>query len=198
MRLKYAIGIRSAGIVNAVARKFTALLRDRSGHVAMIFGIATIPLFVSVGVAVDMVQQSRVHLKLAGTADAIALAAARSYKDVDNRDAVGNRYLDANLASDYGPVRTHTPSGSATVSKTRSSASSTNSPHAQSRAASARAFAGAVLVVRGRKPLRAARRRRFIKIVAIAETDLKFLRPIIRHWAGSFEKLLGNKQKVAS
>lgn len=102
MRLKYAIGIRSAGIVNAVARKFTALLRDRSGHVAMIFGIATIPLFVSVGVAVDMVQQSRVHLKLAGTADAIALAAARSYKDVDNRDAVGNRYLDANLASDYG------------------------------------------------------------------------------------------------
>ena len=103
MRLKFAIGIGSAGIVSAVARKFTAMLRDRSGHVAMIFGIATIPLFVSVGVAVDMAQQSRVHLKLAGTADAIALAAARSYKDVDTRDAVGNRYLDANLEADYGP-----------------------------------------------------------------------------------------------
>ena len=103
MRLKFAIGIRSAGIVNAVARKFTAMLRDRSGHVAMIFGIATIPLFVSVGVAVDMAQQSRVHLKLAGTADAIALAAARSYKDVDNRGTVGGKYLDANLEADYGP-----------------------------------------------------------------------------------------------
>ena len=87
----------------ALVRKFSALMSDSSGHVAMIFGIATIPLFVTVGVAVDMAQQSRVHLKLAGTADAIALAAARSYKDLDLRDAIGDKYLDANLVAEYGP-----------------------------------------------------------------------------------------------
>ena len=103
MRIKNTIGIWSAAIVNAVARKLTELLRDRSGHVAMIFGIATIPLFVTVGLAVDMAQQSRVHLKLSGTSDAIALAAARSYKDKAIRDKIAGKYLDANLASEYGP-----------------------------------------------------------------------------------------------
>ena len=103
MRITNAIGNLSAAIVSAVARKTTELLRDRSGQVAMIFGIATIPLFVSVGLAVDMAQQSRVQLKLAGTSDAIALAAARSYKDKDIRDSIGEKYLNANLHAEYGP-----------------------------------------------------------------------------------------------
>ncbi|MGI9413365.1 MAG: vWA domain-containing protein [Hyphomicrobiales bacterium] len=87
----------------AIGRKFTSLLRDRSGHVAMIFGVAALPLFITVGVAVDMSQQSRVHLKLAGTSDAIALAAARSYKDHDTRDTIGDKFLDVNLEDEYGP-----------------------------------------------------------------------------------------------
>ncbi|MGI9413366.1 MAG: vWA domain-containing protein [Hyphomicrobiales bacterium] len=86
-----------------MARKLTALWRDRSGHVAMIFGVAAIPLFITVGVAVDMSQQSRVHLKLAGTSDAIALAAARSYKDEVNRATIGDKFLDVNLEDEYGP-----------------------------------------------------------------------------------------------
>lgn len=90
-------------VSSAVLGRLKTLLHDRSGQVAMIFGLAMLPLFITVGVAVDMAQQSRVHLKLAGTADAIALAAARSYKDVDNRDAVGDKYLDANLVDEYGP-----------------------------------------------------------------------------------------------
>ncbi|MGI9413367.1 MAG: vWA domain-containing protein [Hyphomicrobiales bacterium] len=69
----------------------------------MLFGIAMLPLFITVGVAVDMAQQSRVHLKLAGTADAIALAAARSYKDTETRDTIGDKYLEANLEDEYGP-----------------------------------------------------------------------------------------------
>jgi len=103
MSIKNAIGNWSAATVSAVARKIMELLQDRSGQVAMIFGIATIPLFASVGVAVDMAQQSRVHLKVAGTADAIALAAARSYKDLDNRNSIANKYLNANLSDQYGP-----------------------------------------------------------------------------------------------
>ena len=99
----YSRCFRAASNAKALVRKFSALVNDTSGQVAMIFGIATIPLFVTVGVAVDMAQQSRVHLKLAGTADAIALAAARSYKDHANRDSIGDKYLDANLADDYGP-----------------------------------------------------------------------------------------------
>lgn len=103
MRIKEIIGIWSAAIVSAVARKATALMRDRSGHVAVIFGIATIPMFVTVGMAIDMAQQSRVHLKLSGTSDSIALAAARSYKDKANRDSIGDKFLNANLTEGYGP-----------------------------------------------------------------------------------------------
>ena len=103
MRIREIIGIWSAAIVSAAVRKAKALVRDRSGHVAMIFGIATIPMFVTVGIAVDMAQQSRVHLKLSSTSDSIALAAARSYKDKANRDTIGDKYLDANLQADYGP-----------------------------------------------------------------------------------------------
>ena len=99
----YSRCFRAASSARALVRKFSALMNDCSGHVAMIFGLATLPLFISVGVAVDMAQQSRVHLKLAGTADAIALAAARSYKDEQLRDTIGNKYLDANLEAEYGP-----------------------------------------------------------------------------------------------
>lgn len=103
MRTSKALTSIGKKLLHGAVRRIGSFMRDRSGNVAMIFGIATLPLFITVGVAVDMAQQSRVHLKLGGTADAIALAAARSYKDVDSRDAVGDRYLEANLEADYGP-----------------------------------------------------------------------------------------------
>ena len=76
---------------------------DKSGNVAMMFGLAFMPLTMAVGVAVDLAQESRVQQKLAGMADAIALAAARSYDDPDIRQTIGNVYLDANLGEGYGP-----------------------------------------------------------------------------------------------
>ena len=69
----------------------------------MMFGLLFAPLLVAVGIAVDLAQESRVHQKLAGMADAIALAAARSYKDTENRETIGQKYLDANFDAGYGP-----------------------------------------------------------------------------------------------
>jgi len=77
-------------------------IKEESGNVAMVFGFAFLPLMIAVGVGVDMTQQTRLEQKMAGAADAIALAAARAHND-DDRDDIGPMFLDANLASDYGP-----------------------------------------------------------------------------------------------
>ena len=75
-------------------------VQDTSGNVAMTFGLAFIPVVMTVGVAVDYTNASAVEGKLAGTADAIALAAARTYKDLERRDTIGDHYLETNL-DDY-------------------------------------------------------------------------------------------------
>ena len=94
---------RGKRLASICSKLVSDLIRDESGNYAMIFGFAFLPLLVAVGVGVDMTQQTRLEQKMAGAADAIALAAARVHKDVANRDDVGPLFLDANLASDYGP-----------------------------------------------------------------------------------------------
>ena len=76
---------------------------DKSGNVAMMFGLSILPLMIAVGVGVDLAQESRVQQKLAGMADAVALAAARSYKDTEIRQSVGDVFLEANFDDGYGP-----------------------------------------------------------------------------------------------
>ena len=80
------------------ARRYGA---DVSGNAALLFGISLIPLLLAVGVAVDFTMGTAVKQKLAGTADSIALAAARSHRDLKTRDKVGQRFLRGNMAS-YG------------------------------------------------------------------------------------------------
>ena len=86
---------------NFVSGLFSRLIKDKAGNVAMTFGLSMMPLLFAVGAAVDLTKASAVQQKLAGTADAVALAAARSYKDVNGRNAVGDRFLNANM-SEYG------------------------------------------------------------------------------------------------
>ncbi len=78
-------------------------LKDKSGNVAMMFGLSIVPIMIAMGVGIDLSHQSRVQQKLAGTVDAIALASAHSHKDTQNRMDVGQKFLDANLSGDYGP-----------------------------------------------------------------------------------------------
>ncbi len=76
-------------------------LRCRSGNVAMLFGLTVVPLLLAVGVAVDYNRAAAVQQKLAGTVDAIALAAARVHDDEEMRQTIGQKFLDGNMG-DYG------------------------------------------------------------------------------------------------
>lgn len=69
----------------------------------MLFGLALLPLLIAIGVALDMTQKTRLEQKMAGTADAIALAAARAHDDLDNRNNIGQVFLNANVDEGYGP-----------------------------------------------------------------------------------------------
>jgi Flp pilus assembly protein TadG len=77
-------------------------LHDARGNVSIIFGLAVIPLMMSMGMAVDYTNQVRVQQRLAGVADAAALAAARADGDEDARIAVAHRYLTANSSVELG------------------------------------------------------------------------------------------------
>lgn len=79
--------------------------RDQGGNVAIVFGVSMIPLLIAVGVAVDFTQGAAVRQKLEGTADSIALAAARSHRDLKQRDKIGEKFLNGNLADYGGGVR---------------------------------------------------------------------------------------------
>ncbi len=70
----------------------------------MLFGITLLPILIAVGVAVDYTNASAVQQKLAGTTDAIALASARAYKDVDGRESVGDAFLETNMDNYNSPV----------------------------------------------------------------------------------------------
>lgn len=59
-------------------RSFSSLLnrfrRDRRGNIAVIFGIACIPLISAVGCAIDYSEATRMKAKLQSAADAAAVA----------------------------------------------------------------------------------------------------------------------------
>jgi Flp pilus assembly protein TadG len=79
---------------------FQKFLNDVSGNVAMMLGIAGVPLVLSVGVAVDMVRMNNTNTILQEAADAAALAGATS-KKLDKPgeiSALVQSYLSANNA----------------------------------------------------------------------------------------------------
>ncbi len=84
------------------AGALTRFFADRRGNVAMIFGIAALPLMIAMGVAIDYGNTSRVDQKLAGIADAVALAAANVSNDPDAREELANKFLAANSGLDLG------------------------------------------------------------------------------------------------
>ena len=92
-----------AEIVHRCAVCLRRWVGDRSGNVAMMFGLCIAPLMIAIGAGIDLSNQSRVQQKLAGTVDAIALASAREYRDREHRDEIAQRFLDANMTDDYGP-----------------------------------------------------------------------------------------------
>jgi Flp pilus assembly protein TadG len=76
-------------------------LRDVSGNVAMMLGIAAVPLVVGVGVAVDVVRMSNANTVLQAAADSAALAGATSKKlnKPSEISTLVNNFLVANNAS---------------------------------------------------------------------------------------------------
>lgn len=78
------------------------MLRDRGGNVAIIFGFTITPIMIAMGMAVDLGNQSRVQQRLAGVADAVALAAAQVSGDDQTMQDLANTYLQANGMSDLG------------------------------------------------------------------------------------------------
>ena len=91
-----------------IERILSRFAHDRAGNVAMMFGMTIVPMMIALGMAVDMTNASRTQQKLAGMVDAMALASAKAHSDVDNRDAVAQTFLDANLTDGYGPGLTIT------------------------------------------------------------------------------------------
>lgn len=94
------------GISERIGRFF----RHTSGNVAMIFGITVLPLLLTIGMAIDLNNQTRVQQRLAAVADAAALAAAKSSGDEETMQEVANNYLTANGAPDLGDGVTLTSS----------------------------------------------------------------------------------------
>src|SRR5690606_11851523 len=73
-------------------------LSDRQGAVAILFGIALIPLVVAVGAAIDYSRAVNVRTKIQGAIDAAALAAASSLNATDaERIALAQSVFDANF-----------------------------------------------------------------------------------------------------
>jgi Flp pilus assembly protein TadG len=72
------------------------LLRDRRGAVAMLAGLAALPLLAIAGVAVDLTRLYILHSRLVTAVDAAALAGARVINELD-RDAQIQRWFWANF-----------------------------------------------------------------------------------------------------
>jgi Flp pilus assembly protein TadG len=81
------------------------LLADRRGAVAMLAGLAAIPLLAMAGAAIDLTRLYLVHSRLVTAVDAAALAGARVINDLD-RDAQIQRWFWANFTRDSQQGRT--------------------------------------------------------------------------------------------
>ncbi len=85
--------------------KLRKLLADRRGAVAMLAGLAAIPLLAMAGAAIDLTRLYLVHSRLVTSVDAAALAGARVINDLD-RDAQIQRWFWANFTRDSRQGRT--------------------------------------------------------------------------------------------
>lgn len=80
-----------------VQSKWRAMLKDRRGNVAMIFGLSVIPMLVAGGIAVDYSRALIVRQRLSTALDAAALAVGRSTGlSQAQMDALAQSYFDAN------------------------------------------------------------------------------------------------------
>ena len=81
------------------------LLRDRSGNVAMIFGLSAIPITILAGFAIDLSQVYAVRARLTGALDAAALAVGSTIDTNANLQTRFQQFFDAN----YPPEKPGTP-----------------------------------------------------------------------------------------
>lgn len=81
------------------------MLRDRRGAVAMLAGLAAIPLLAMAGAAIDLTRLYLLHSRLVTAVDAAALAGARVINDLD-RDAQIQRWFWANFTRETRQGRT--------------------------------------------------------------------------------------------
>ncbi len=84
-------------------RRLRAVLRDRRGAVAMLAGLAALPLLAMAGAAVDLTRLYVLHSRLVTATDAAALAGARAINDTD-RDQQIQRWFWANFTRE-SPAR---------------------------------------------------------------------------------------------
>ncbi len=77
-------------------RRLRALLAGRRGAVAMLAGLAALPLLVMAGAAIDLTRLYILHSRLVTATDAAALAGARAINDAD-RDTQIQRWFWANF-----------------------------------------------------------------------------------------------------
>ena len=79
-------------------RKISELWSCRSGNIAMMFGLALIPLLVTIGIAVDYARSTNIKNQLQLALDAASLAvAARDFETLKEAEDYGKLVFDANF-----------------------------------------------------------------------------------------------------
>ncbi|RZA23117.1 MAG: hypothetical protein EOP02_15395, partial [Proteobacteria bacterium] len=87
-------------------------LRDRRGNVAMMFGIALVPLGVAAGIGLDFTRAMMVRSSMSESLDAAGLAIASSTGlDQTKAQALAQKYFDANYKGSTKPVVTISKDG---------------------------------------------------------------------------------------
>jgi Flp pilus assembly protein TadG len=84
----------------AVGRTLRDFAADRRGAVAMILGLAIIPLFAIIGLSIDTCRAYMTKSRLSAAVDAAALAGGRVFTS-DNRDQDVQMYFDANFPDGF-------------------------------------------------------------------------------------------------
>ena len=89
-----------SAIIRAVAGRGKNFYRDRSGSIAMLFGLFLVPVIMLLGLAIDGLRTLNATTTVTGALDAAALAAARAMTEGNLSDAevteVANRFFLAN------------------------------------------------------------------------------------------------------
>ncbi len=80
--------------------KLLGLLKNRSGNVAMMFGLMLVPLLGVIGLAVDTSRAYAVKYQLTNALDAAALAGGRNYSSA-NRDQIIRDFFEANWKAGF-------------------------------------------------------------------------------------------------